>query len=391
MTRPRGAPSTARVLVGSGRERYPVFIGPGLLGRLVRDVAAGRAGRLTARPASAAIIADARVGRLYGRALAGRLGDAGIPTDLLVFPAGERSKTRERKASLENRLASLRFGRDGLVVALGGGVAGDLGGFVAATWHRGVSLIHAPTTAIAMLDASIGGKVGVDHPLGKNLVGAFHPPAAVYADTSTLRTLPDRELVSGWAEAVKCGAIADRALFAAIERSRSALRRRAPSAVRRTIQLAARFKGRVVSSDEREQGPRMLLNFGHTIGHALEAVRGYGMLHGEAVAIGVALESRLAVQLGLLDDASLGRIERLLRGLGLPVLPSPPLRPKEIAAMLVATSRDKKVRAGIARYVLPARIGGHAGGSRYAIPVPDRDVERVLLNAAFERSEISGT
>jgi 3-dehydroquinate synthase len=363
---------------GIGRG-YAVRFGVGALEDLVRDLASGR---LTSRqiPSRVAVVSDATVGRLYGRAFARALVRHGLRATLLVFPAGEIHKTRDAKARLEDHLARLAFGRDGVIVALGGGVTGDLAGFLAATWHRGVPVIQAPTTVMAMLDSAIGGKVAVDHPLGKNLVGAIHPPLAVYADTRTLATLPDRELRSGIAEAVKCGAIASAPLFRTIERDRAAILRREPAALARLLVGGARVKARIVSGDERESGRRMLLNFGHTLGHAVESAAGYRLRHGEAVAVGMVLESRLAVGMGLLAGDVAERIESLLAGLGLPMRPPRGLR---IGALLDGTTRDKKVRGGIVRYVVPSGLGRHAGGGAFSVRVPRGRVRRILREAGL--------
>jgi len=358
---------------------YRVLVGAGALGRLVDDLARGRVGSLPHRPVHAAVVSDSMVAALYGRRLTEALSRAGLRSDLLVFPRGESSKTRETKARLEDRLLRLGFGRDGVIVALGGGVTGDLAGFLAATWHRGVPLIQAPTSLIAMLDASIGGKVGVDHPLAKNLIGAFHPPLAVYADTTTLETLPGPEFRAGLAEAVKCGAMVDAALFASIERDRAALLQREPGAVLRLVLAAARVKAGIVSLDERESGRRLLLNFGHTIGHAIEAASGYRLRHGEAVSIGMVLESRIAVRMGLFGQAGASRIERLLSALRLPTRLS--RISLSVGSILTAAGRDKKARAGRTLFVLPSGIGRHAGGRRFSFPVPADLLRRVVSEA----------
>lgn len=300
---------------------------------------------------------------------------AGLQADLLTFPPGERHKTRETKARLEDALARIGMGGDGLVVALGGGVVGDLGGFVAATWHRGIPLVQAPTSLIAMLDASIGGKVAVDHPRAKNLIGAFHAPRAVYADTRTLGTLHAREFRAGIAEAVKCGAIADAGLFRFLERRRREILRREEPDVLDLVVRTARVKARIVTADAQDRGRRMLLNFGHTLGHALEAVSGYRLRHGEAVAIGLVLESRIAVRLGLLSREHGERIERLVRTLGLPA-EAPAGFPAR--AVLAAAHLDKKARAGQSLFVLPCSLGAHAGGGNYVFPVPERLILEVL-------------
>lgn len=378
--RRRSTLQVVRVGASARAGGYEVRIGPDALGLLVRDLASGRlaAGR---RPSRVAVVCDATVGRLYGRALARDLVRRGLRATLLVFPAGEIHKTRETKARLEDRLARLAFGRDGVIVALGGGVTGDLAGFVAATWHRGVPVVQAPTTVMGMLDSAIGGKVAVDHPLGKNLIGAFHPPLAVYADTRTLASLPAAELRSGIAEAVKCGAIASASLFRSIERDRDAILRRDPDAIQRLLACGARAKARIVTRDERESGRRMLLNFGHTLGHSVEAAAGFRLRHGEAVAIGMVLECRLAVAMRLLTGDVAERIECLIEALGLPVRPPRGLR---IRALLAGTARDKKARGGVVRYVLPSGLGRHAGGPEFSVRIPEPMVRRILREAGLK-------
>ena len=363
---------------GTGGGSYPVFVGRDLLARPALDLAGRGPFRLGPRPARIAVISDSRVAVLYGRRFVKSLVRAGLRAELLTFPAGERHKTREMKARLEDRLARLRFGGDGLVVALGGGVTGDLGGFVAATWHRGVALVQAPTTLIAQLDAAIGGKVAVDHPLAKNLIGAFHAPAAVYADTAALETLPMGEFRAGLAEALKCGAVLDSRLFDRIESEKDRILAREPRAIERLVLGATTVKARVVSGDALDRGARKLLNFGHTLGHALEAASGFRLRHGEAVAIGVVLESRIAVRLGLLAPPDLGRIATLVADLGLPVRPAQGF---DLEGVLEAVRRDKKVREGRLQFVLPSRIGAHAGEDSFVVPVPVRVVRSVLADA----------
>ena len=379
---PRRRAAFSLVRVGAGAraaKAYSVRIGAGALGLLARDLASGRltSGRI---PSQAAVVSDATVGRLYGRAFSRDLARRVLRATLLVFPAGETHKSRDTKARLEDRLARLAFGRDGVIVALGGGVTGDLAGFLAATWHRGVPVVQAPTTVMAMLDSAIGGKVAVDLPAGKNLVGAFHPPLAVYADTRTLATLPDRELRAGVAEAVKCGTIASASLFRAIERDRATILRRDPDAIARLLLGGARVKARIVTGDERESGRRMLLNFGHTLGHAVESAAGYRLRHGEAVAIGMVLECRIAVRMGLLAPGAAERVATLIAELGLPTEPPRRLR---IGTLLAGAARDKKARAGVVRYVVPSGIGRHAGGGEFSVRVPGASVRRVLREAGL--------
>jgi 3-dehydroquinate synthase len=300
------------------------------------------------------VVSDARVARLHGRAFVRRLAREGARAALVTFPAGETSKTRETKARLEDRLFALAAGRDTVVVALGGGVTGDLAGFLAATWHRGVPFVSIPTTLLAMVDAGLGGKTGVDLPGAKNLVGAFHQPAALWADLRVLRTLPDRVYRAGLAEAVKIAAVCDAALFRRLEKDRADLLRRDEGVLAPIVARCLALKGAVVVADEREAGRRMILNFGHTAAHAIESATGYRMAHGEAVAIGLVAESRLACRLTGLPPSHAERIEALLRAFGLPVRPPRGLDPKALAQ---AAHRDKKARAGVVRCVLPEALG----------------------------------
>jgi 3-dehydroquinate synthase len=309
----------------------------------------------TRRPqVGVAVISDARVASLYGRRVLASLGRSGVKAALVSFPHGERFKTRETKSAIEDRLVSIGFGSDGIIVALGGGVTGDLAGFVAATWHRGVPFVQAPTSLIAMLDAAIGGKVAVDLPLAKNLIGAWHHPLAVYADTDVLETLPRREFFAGLAEAVKCGAIADAALFRLLERSTGPLRRRDRAIVSSVIRCAAGVKARIVSLDERDHGARKLLNYGHTIGHAIEAVSGYrGILHGEAISAGMMAAAEIGRRIGVTPATVGERQASLFERYGLP-LRQPGL---DADAVIAATLHDKKVSAKRVRWVLLEDFG----------------------------------
>lgn len=312
------------------------------------------------------VLSDARVGRLYGRRVAQLLSSRGAAATLLTFPVGERFKTRETKARLEDRLLDLGAGRDTVVVALGGGVTGDLAGFLAATWHRGVPVVSIPTTVLAMVDAALGGKTAVDLPGGKNLVGAFHQPASLWADVRVLRTLPARTYRAGLAEAVKTAAALDAALFRRLEADVPRLLLRDESVVERVVARCLALKGRLVASDEREAGRRAALNFGHTAAHAIEAATDYRVAHGEAVSIGVVAEARLAERVTGLPRSHADRIEALLRALRLPVRPPVGLDRKRLIG---AMSRDKKTRAGIVRCALPERIGRMPAGAEPAVPV----------------------
>ena len=335
------------------------------------ELAAGDVARKFPR-AFKVVVSDSRVGRLHGQHFVRLLAGHGAPASLLTFPFGERFKTRETKARLEDRLLQLRAGRDTVVVALGGGVTGDLAGFVAATWHRGVPVVSIPTTLLSMVDAALGGKTGVDLADGKNLVGAFHQPVSLWADVRVLRTLPERTYRAGLAEAVKTAAALDATLFRRLEADVAQLLRRDELFLGRLVARCLVLKGRVVVTDEREGG-RAVLNFGHTIAHAIEAATDYRVAHGEAVSIGVVAEARLACRLTGLPRAEADRIEALLRAFGLPVRPPRGLDRERLASIL---RRDKKTRSGVVRCALPERIGRMPAGPDPSVPV---DATRDLL------------
>jgi len=339
--------------------RYPVYVEPGVLERLDALLSEHLSGRRVA------VIADATVAELFGPRLP-------LPArEVLTFPAGEASKTRDTWARLTDTLLARGFGRDSAVVALGGGVTGDLAGFVAATYLRGIPYVQVPTTLLAMLDASVGGKTGLDTPHGKNLVGAFHSPAAVIADPLTLGTLPERDYRSGLAEAVKHGLIADRDYFVWLEQQADALARRDPLVLVELVRRSVEIKAGVVSDDEREAGRRAILNAGHTVGHALEHTSGYALAHGEAVALGLVAECALAEQLGLAPAGTRARVAALLTTLGLPIrLANPPLP----GPLLDAMAADKKNRRAQLRFALPRAIGAMHPGEEWTVAVPDDDL-----------------
>jgi 3-dehydroquinate synthase len=348
---------------------YRVIIGAGLRHEFAARIAA-------AAPAHRfAVVSDADVAPTYGDALVADLARHGR-TSLHIMPAGEAHKTRETWARLTDDLLAAGCGRDTTIVALGGGVVGDVAGFVAATFMRGVPVVQCPTSLLAMIDASVGGKTGVDTAAGKNLVGAFHPPAAVLVDVETLRTLPASHRRAGLAEAIKHGAIADASYFAHIDASLPALLDGDAAATLTLVARSVELKADVVRADEHEHGLRKTLNFGHTLGHAIELASGYSLLHGEAVAIGMVLEARLAERIGVAERGTASEIERVLRRAGLPVA-----RPESMRAetVLEATRLDKKARAGAVAYSLPSRIGAMAGAERgWAIEVGDVLVREVL-------------
>lgn len=321
-----------------------------------------------------AVITDSHVAPLYAERVRRSLG-ADVTT-VITVPAGEEWKTRESWAKATDEMLAEGMGRDTTVVALGGGVVGDLAGFVAATFMRGIPVVQVPTSLLAMIDASIGGKTGVDTEAGKNLVGAFHPPAAVIADPDVLRTLPPVQLRAGLAEAIKHGVIADAAHLESVVAFGSHASPPVGDAIVDLVAASVEIKASVVRRDEREAGLRKTLNFGHTLGHAIEVGTGYRLLHGEAISIGMVLESELAEQLSIADRGTASAIREAVRRVGLPIDP-----PSELSAASIvrATHTDKKARAGQAEYALPSRVGAMAGADRgWSFPVSDETVLALL-------------
>ncbi len=341
---------------------YWINVGPGVSRELPAWLASRGLG------ARYALVTDDVVAPLHASDLVRRLLEGGLRVETVLVPSGEGHKTRTTKERVEDAMLAAGLGRDCAVVALGGGVVADLAGFVAATYHRGVPYVQVPTTLLAMVDASVGGKTAVDHPRGKNLIGAFHQPAAVFSDVDTLATLPERQLRSGLAELVKAAAVADEGLFEKVAARADAILSRDPALLTDLIARACEIKAEVVAADEREHDLRKILNFGHTIGHALETLSGYAILHGEAVSAGMVAEARLAVRMGHLAASAASALEELLGRLGLPVrLPAEAADPE---AVLEAARADKKVRDGRLECALPAAIGRMARGPRgHGIPI----------------------
>ncbi|HEU5478875.1 MAG TPA: 3-dehydroquinate synthase, partial [Candidatus Tumulicola sp.] len=300
---------------------------------------------------------------------------------LLRVPPGEVHKTRATWASLTDEMLDAGCGRDTTVVALGGGVVGDLAGFVAATFMRGIPVVQVPTTLLAMIDASLGGKTGVDAPAGKNLVGAFHQPSAVIADPQALATLPLEQRRAGAAEAIKHGVITDTAYFDRVAAALPALLHDpAGDAMHELIIGSITIKAGVVLGDEREHGMRKILNFGHTLGHAIETASDYRLLHGEAIAIGMVLEAALAEMIGVATAGTAPRIRDAVARAGLPTAPPPALSPERLLAL---TRTDKKARGGAVEYALPLTIGTMAGAeTQWGVRVRDDDVLAVLRAAS---------
>jgi 3-dehydroquinate synthase len=341
---------SVRTVHAGGVQPYAIQVGPGLL-----DDSAALASHVRGR--HVLVVSDSNVGPLYAPRVAAGL-QRQLPGALVIVScvtAGEAAKSLDAFHELLRELADLGATRDACVVALGGGVVGDLAGFAAACWMRGVDVVQLPTSLLAMVDSSIGGKTGVDLPQGKNLVGAFHPPRAVFADTTILKTLPARELRAGLAEVVKYGAIVDADFFNWIERHAQALLDCDDDCIAEAIARSCAHKAAIVERDPFEQGERALLNFGHTFAHAIETEQAYGGLnHGEAVAVGMVLAGRLSTALGLAPESDVERLRALLRHFQLPVALPPGL---DADALLTRMRLDKKAQANGLRFVLWDRLG----------------------------------
>lgn len=347
-----------------GARRYPIHIGPGLLQDAPR-LAALAPGR------HVLIVSDANVAPHYLSRVEAAF--AGKRVASHIFPPGEQEKTLARFSELMTALTTLGASRDATLVALGGGVIGDMTGFAAACWMRGVRFVQLPTTLLAMVDSSVGGKTAVDLPEGKNLVGAFHQPSAVVADTDTLATLPDRELRAGLAEVIKYGALGDAGFFDWVQANATTLLHRDADALAHAIATSCAHKAGIVARDETETGERMLLNLGHTFGHAIEAEQGFGgLVHGEAVAVGMVLAARLSADLGLAPATDAERLVAALDALGLPTALPAGLDPD---ALLARMRLDKKNLSGTLRLILWRGIG-HAF---VATGIDEAAVRRVLV------------
>jgi 3-dehydroquinate synthase len=359
-----------RIQVDLRDNPYSILVGPGLLRQVGPEIRAlGIEGRV-------AVVTHPELPVIYPAAVHASLEDAGLEAEMAFVPQGEGSKNLAALETLYRRFACMRLDRRSVVLALGGGVIGDLAGFAAATYLRGLDLVQVPTTLLAQVDASVGGKTAIDLAMGKNLVGAFHQPRLVVADVQTLGTLPLQELQSGLAEVVKYGVIADAGLFESLERDAERVLAGDPEVLTPLVVRSCEIKADVVRQDPREQGLRAILNYGHTVGHAIETVLGYGVItHGAAVAIGMSAAAWLSVRLGLLSAADAQRQDALLRRLGLPCLAllregrAPeawgiltdkgvtPLARPSLPALLDAMLLDKKTVGGRLRFVLARSIG----------------------------------
>jgi len=338
----------AELQVGLGERSYPIYIKQGCMESLGSDLNGRKIGN------KFAVVSDDRVAELYGSVLINSLEDAGVDAALFTFPAGEQNKTLQTVATLASQLAQAGFDRHDALIAFGGGVTGDIAGFLASAYMRGIPFVQVPTTLLSQVDSSIGGKTGVDIPEGKNLVGAFYQPKAVYIDIGLLKTLPEEELLGGLAEVIKHGIIRDKEFFSFLEKNRQSILDLDREMIEKTIYVCCRIKADVVEEDEREDGIRKILNYGHTIGHAVEGASDYSLIHGLAVSIGMVAASRLAVANNILSPEESEKIYRILSAYKMPVEVPAHLDRKRIKRYILT---DKKAVSGQVFYVLPTEIG----------------------------------
>ncbi len=340
--------SQYNLTVGLDDRSYPIFIEDGIMEHIGADLAERNfASRY-------AVVADDYVAKLYGSTLMSSLQQAGIQAELLTFPRGEASKNLQVFAEVSSKLAQMGIDRKSGLIALGGGVTGDLTGFLAASYMRGIPFVQVPTTLLSQVDSSVGGKTGVDIPEGKNLVGAFYQPKAVYIDTTVLTTLPLEEYLGGIAEVIKYGVIRDFEFYCYLERNLDAILALNPPIIQEMIHTCCKIKADVVAEDERESDLRRILNFGHTIGHAVEAASNFSLIHGHAVAVGMVAALRLAVSSGLCKRKEAGRVATLIHSFGLPTEIPKDMDRESIKAYI---KTDKKSIGGSVFYVLPTTIG----------------------------------
>lgn len=359
-----------RIAVSAASGSYVVHVGAGAM------ELAGPIARRAAPSGRCALIADSDVAALWGDRMRRALAAAGVEAVPASFPAGEANKTRATWQRLTDALLEAGLGRDSCVVALGGGVTGDAAGFVAATYLRGVPVLQVPTTTLAMIDASVGGKTGVDHPLGKNLIGAFHPPCAVLADPRFLATLDRERRAEGFAEALKHGAVADAGYASWLAIRATALLDAKEDVVERAVAESVEIKANVVTADEFEAGRRQVLNFGHTVGHALEAASGYTLPHGQAVAAGMVAEARIGEAAGVTEAGTADEIAAMVRAFGLSARRPSSASVGELAGLM---SRDKKTRSGVVHVVLLETLGRvHETDGAVATPLPAAELARVM-------------
>lgn len=353
-------------LRGESDRSYDILIDEGLFDNLAAE--------LKRKPIanSYAIITDSNVGKVYGKRLLKDFNNEDIHAHLIAFPSGEKNKTRKTKEKIENEMLKLNFGRDSCVIALGGGVVGDIAGFAAATYMRGIPYIQVPTTLLAMVDSSIGGKVGVDTAHAKNAIGAFYQPKKVITDLNFLKTLPKNELINGLAEIVKHALIKDKNFFHFLEKNIDKILSYDLDVLKLTIKRSCEIKASVVMQDEKEKGIRKILNYGHTIGHAIESALDYKISHGQAIAIGMSYAAKLSAKLGFLHEGSVIRQNNLLRYIGLPhKLSHHKLKPRKV---LERIQYDKKTLNGKINFVLLNSIGDAMISDKITL----EDIKRIL-------------
>ena len=356
-----------KVSVSSNEDNsYEIIIGQTVLDRIADDLAEASIAHRHA------LITDSNVAELYGTRLLGNLEQKLPEVKMISFAAGEQSKNREIKSFIEDSMLEAGFGRDSSIIALGGGVVGDMAGFVAATYMRGVPCIQVPTSLVACVDSSVGGKTAVDTPHGKNLIGAFAQPWRVYVDTDTLKTLGRKQLAEGLAEVIKYGVIRDEGFFDYLETNIEKVYELDDAALLKVIETSCRIKAEVVERDEKEQNLRKILNFGHTVGHAIEQLSNYTISHGEAISAGMAIEGKIALRETQWSEAEQQRLTSILKRAGLPTEPPSGIDTGEIIKVMKI---DKKARKGRIEMSLPERLGSmsESGGS-YGIKVGERAV-----------------
>lgn len=351
-------------------ESYDIVFGFDLFGDIAKWLRERQLGSVYA------IVTDSKVRELYASLLESSLINAGLNVNTFSFPAGEQNKTMANCMQVIGQMSELRYGRDSAILALGGGVVGDMAGFIAAIFNRGIPYVQIPTTVLAQADSAVGGKTAVDTEFGKNLVGAFHQPVRVYVDIATLATLSEDEFRNGIAETIKHGVIRDAGFFGYLNLNIDLIMDRDEAAALSIAEENCKIKGVVVAVDPNEKGLRRILNYGHTVGHAVEKLAGYSLPHGYCISIGMMVAGRIARELGYFPQNELERQEKILRRAGLPVKIPPEIADLDI---IEVTSRDKKAKGGKARYCLPKRIGEmNDFGGNYVIPV-ENDVVRKAL------------
>lgn len=350
-------------------ESYDIHIGSGVTELISRSIGELELGH------SYAVITDSNVEKLYGVKILRHLKNSLSNVHMISFPAGEASKSREMKSQIEDAMFELKLGRDSAVIALGGGVVGDLAGYIAATYTRGVPYVQIPTSLVACVDSSVGGKTGIDTKFGKNLIGAFHQPRAVFIDTDTLKTLSRKEINEGLAEIIKYGIIRDRNLFGYLNDNIEGVYDLNSDVLTRIIETSCRIKADVVEKDEKESNLRKILNFGHTVGHAVEKLSDFSISHGEAISIGMVIESGIALSL---TDWKTEDHEKLLLLLSRTDLPVKLPEKMDTEELLEIMKKDKKSRKGNIEMSLPGSIGNmHTENGEYGIKIPENLIKSV--------------